>query len=71
MIKIEKLNQGFEEFSTRHELGFTEPIPRFGKSKFGSFPRLRVDERSMERIRSIYAADFEILGYPTEVPELK
>jgi hypothetical protein len=71
VIKIEKLNHGFEEFSTRHDLGFTEPIPRFGKSKFGSFPRLRTDERSMERIRSIYAADFEILGYPTEVPELK
>ena len=71
VIRIEKLNKSFAEFSDEHELGFTEPIPRFGRSRFGSFPRLKIKEGTLQKVFEIYRDDFEAFGYPTEPPVLK
>ena len=71
VIKIESLDQDFEAFSKEHELGFTEPIPRFGKAKSTKYPRLDFDENTIDRIQRIYANDFRRLGYSKDVPVLR
>ena len=71
VIKIEKLDEGFRNFSDEYEIGFSEPIPRFGRSKFGSFPRLRLEDGVLDAVLDLYRDDFKLFGYPTEPPVLK
>lgn len=70
VIRIERLNEGFGEFVERHDLGFTEPIPRLGTSKLGKLPRLRMRDGILDEVLELYRADFERFGYPTDPPEL-
>ncbi len=71
IIRIEKLNEDFQAFSDEQDMGFTEPIPKFGRSKFGSFPRLKLEDGTLDAVLDLYRDDFEAFGYPTEPPVLK
>lgn len=72
IMRLEKLNSDFPDFLAKHGFDSMDRIPRHGRSKLGGrLPRLKVNDDALDRIRRIYARDFESFGYSTEPPTLK
>ena len=69
VIKMEQLDESFERFAIEQDLGFTS-LPKSNKSKtrFGAFPKLSVNDETIDRIREIYRDDFERLEYSKDMP---
>ena len=72
IIPIESLAERFQEFCVEHDLDATSALPRAGRVQptTRSFV-LEITEESLQRIRRIYARDFETLNYSLEVPSLR
>lgn len=64
VFRVEELPAAAEPLKERFRL--ESPIPHLNPSA-GPLPA--IDRAMADRIRTIYAADFEILGYPEEVPD--
>jgi hypothetical protein len=71
VIRIEKLNDGFAELCEEQDLGLIGTIPKFDRSKSGAFPKLRIENGTLQKVLEIYKDDFAAFGYPTEPPTLK
>ena len=72
-MKVEELEAEFSSFSREHDLGFSGPLPKRNRSRrklFGSLQKLECSEETMDRILEIYETDFDVLGYPKEMPAL-
>jgi len=73
VMKIENIDEDFSNFAREHDLDLAGPIPRRNRSRrrfLRSSPKLACSTETMDRILEIYETDFDVLGYPKEMPAL-